>query len=173
MQDCNEIVKSIYNHPDICNLISKIKPESIRDDLKQEMAISLLEQPCDKIASLFAQNNLIRYAIRTCWLMATSKNTPFYYTFKKKDLTQAVEYMQSLQICKNIPISIAFIAKEALNKKADIDVYNDHDVRIFNKFIELGGVRKVARFYGIPAMHVSRVVTKVRHELKQELCKMN
>ena len=65
MVDCNEIVKQIYNHPDICSLISKIHPESIRDDLKQEIAITLLEQPCHRIASLFAQNNLVRYAIRT------------------------------------------------------------------------------------------------------------
>ena len=173
MSDCNEIVKHIYNHPDVNNLISKIHPESIRDDLRQEIAVSLLEAPCEKISALFASNNLIRYTIRTCWLMATSKNTQFYKTYRRSDLTKAVEYLQSLQQGCIIPLSYAFKASEVICDKANQDVNSDHEVRIFNKFVELGGIRKVARYYGIPAMHVSEVVTKIRLELKQEICKMN
>ena len=97
MQDCNKYIENVYSHPDLLKLISKIKPESIRDDLRQEVAISLLEQPCEKIAELFAGNNLLRYAIKVCWLMATSTTSPFYYKYKKSDLTKAVEYLRTTQ----------------------------------------------------------------------------
>lgn len=171
MADCNEIVKQIYNHPDICSLISKIQPESIRDDLRQEIAITLLEQPCDRIASLFAENNLVRYAIRTCWIMATSKTSEFYRKYRRKELVEAIQYLHIIN--SNIATSDANVLQRAVCDKAQIDIYNDHEVRIFNKFVELGSARKVAKYFGIPVNHVCNVVNKVKQELKQELCKMN
>lgn len=172
MHDCNEIVKQIYTHPDINSLISKIHPESLRDDLRQEMAVSLLEQPCDKIASLFAQNNLIRYAIRTCWLMATSKTSEFYYRYRKRDITQAVEYLYLQQGCNFLPSDVRYITK-SLNEKSMHSKESDHEVRVFNKFVELGSARKVASFYNIPINHVCNVVKKVREELKSKACGLN
>ena len=171
MADCNEIVKQIYNHPDICTLISKIHPESIRDDLRQEIAITLLEQPCDRIASLFAENNLVRYAIRTCWIMATSKTSGFYRKYRRKDLVEAVHYLHIIN--NNIATSDVNILSRVIFDKANIDIYNDHEVRIFNKFVELGSSRKVATYFNIPLNHVCNVVNKVKQELKQELCRMN
>lgn len=167
MSDCNQFIEHIYVHPDINALIEKIHPESIRDDLRQEIALSLLEMPCDKIAALFANNNLLRYAIKICWVMATSKTSEFYYKYKKRDILKAVEYLKTLEPDQNFPLSVVFKAKKAICDKHCGDVNDDHEARIFNKFIELGGVRKVARYFGIPDMHVSRVVSKVKTELKQ------
>ena len=166
MSDCNHYIEQIYIHPDINNLIQKIQPEGIRDDLRQEIAISLLEMPCEKVAGLFAQDNLVKYAIRTCWLMATSKTSPFYYRYKKSDILKAVEYLEYLQPCVKIPTSNVY---KALNDKTGT-VEGDHETRIFNKFTELGSARAVARFYNIPLNHVCNVVAKVRQELKQILC---
>ena len=166
MSDCNHFIEQIYIHPDINNLIQKIQPEGIRDDLRQEIAISLLEMPCDKVAGLFAQDNLVKYAARTCWLMATSKTSQFYYRYKKSDILKAIEYLELMQPCVKIPTSNVY---KALNDKT-ATVEGDHETRIFNKFTELGSARAVARFYGIPVNHVCNVVAKVRQELKQILC---
>lgn len=165
MSNCNELIESIYVHPDINNLISKIQPESIRDDLRQEIAVSLLEQPCEKIAALFAEDNLLKYAIKTCWLMATSKNSNFYYKYRKKDLVKAVEYMRLNQTLPTIPLSFADAAKKELNSRTET-IYDDHEVRIFNKYVELGSGRAVARFYNIPVNHVCTIIQKVKTELK-------
>lgn len=165
MADCNKMVLDIYNHPDVLNLISKIKPESIRDDLRQEIAISLLEQPCEKIAALFAKDELLRYSMKICWLMATSKTSQFYYKYKKKDLLKAVDYIRSQQTLPGIPLAFADHAKKALNSRVQT-VYDDHEVRIFNKYVELGSGRAVARFYGIPPTHVCNIIAKVKNELK-------
>ena len=165
MADCNDIVLDIYNHPSLLALISKIKPEAIRDDLRQEIAVSLLTQPCSKISSLFASNELIRYAMKVCWIMATSSTSQFYYKFKKSDLTKAVEYLYSQQELPTIPESLAYQAQTILKQK-NKTVEDDHEVRIFNKYVELGTARKVALYYGIPVNHVCNVVNKVKSELK-------
>ena len=165
MSDCNSYIEKIYVHPDINALISKIKPESIQDDLRQEVAISLLEMPCDKVAALFSGNNLVRYAIKICWLMATSKTSPFYYKYKKNDYTKAVEYLRSMQPLPSLPVSLAAKANEYLQNNTE-NIYADHEVRIFNKYIELGSCREVARYYNIPINHACNVVAKVKKELK-------
>lgn len=168
--DCNPLVANIYNHPDLLNLINKIKPESIRDDLRQEIALSLLEQPCPKIASLFSGDNLLRYSMKVCWLMATSKTSQFFYKFKKTDILKAVEYLRINQSLPVIPESLAHKAKDHLQTKNQT-IYDDHEVRLFNKYVELGSCRAVAKFYGIPVNHTCNIISKVRAELKTLLLK--
>ncbi len=165
MQDCNRFVEEVYNHKDLLRLISKIKPESIREDLRQEVAISLLEQPCEKIAALFAGDNLLRYTMKVCWLMATSKTSGFYYKYKKSDLTKAVEYLRLSQTGTSIPIKFADVAKIHLTNK-NKDQYEYHEMLLFNRYIELGSCRAVAKYYGIPVNHTCNIVSKVKKELK-------
>lgn len=165
MPDCKKMVVDVYSHPNILNLISKIKPESVRDDLHQEIAINLLEQPCEKIAALFAGDNLLRYAMKVCWLMATSKTSGFYYKYKKSDLLHAVEYLRANQTLPTIPESLAHKATEHLKTKNET-INEDHELRIFNKYVELGSCRAVARYYGIPVNHTCNIVQKVKMELK-------
>lgn len=165
---CNEIVESVYNNPDLLRLISKIKPESIRDDLRQEIAVSLLEQPCDRIEGLFRENNLLRYSMRVCWLMATSKESTFYRKFRRNDLVKAVEYMRMVDLGPSVPESKGLIADKAVEilSSKNETVYDDHEARIFNKYVEIGSARKVAQYYNIPLKHVCAVVNKVKNELR-------
>lgn len=170
MSDCDKMVVDVYNHPDVLNLISKIKPASIQDDLHQEIAVSLLEQPCDKIATLFAGNNLVRYTIKVCWNMAIGSRNYFAKTYRKLELLKAVEYLRLTQPLPELPISLAIKAKDVLQRK-NATIYDDHEVRIFNKYVELGSGRAVARYYNIPVNHVCDIINKVRTELKETILK--
>jgi hypothetical protein len=166
MSECNEIVLKIYNHPDVIRLISKINPKELRDDLRQEIAVSLLEQPCVRISGMFAKGELLKYSMKVCWLMATSKSSVFYTKYKKTDLIKAVEYFKSQQELPEIPIDLATKASQILSEKTNT-IYEDHEVRVFNKFVEFGSSRKVAAYYGIPVNHVCNIVNKVKSELKK------
>ena len=103
--------------------------------------------------------------------MATSKTSEFYRKYRRKELVEAIQFLHFIK--NNIVASDANVLQRAVCDKAQIDIYNDHEVRIFNKFVELGSARKVAKYFGIPVNHVCNVVNKVKQELKQELCKMN
>lgn len=164
MPDCNKIISDIYQSKVLIDFIEKVRPESIRDDLHQEIALSLLEQPCERITVLYSEEALLKYTIRTCWIMATSKTSSFYSKHRKSDLLKAIEYLRSQQ-GKEIPISYALTAQEVLqNKTANIN--EDHERRIFDKFIELRSGRKVAAYYNIPAHHCCKIIRKVQNELK-------
>jgi hypothetical protein len=97
--------------------------------------------------------------------MATSKTSEFYYKYKKSDLLKAVEYFNSQLDLPIIPESLAAEATKALTKN-NINIETDHEIRIFNKYVELGSNRKVAEYYGIPVNHVCNITNKVKKELK-------
>lgn len=168
MSDCNKIIEKIYLHPDLTNLIKKIKPVSIQEDLKQEVAISLLEKPCDKISELFAGNNLLRYVAKICWIMATSTTHDFYKKYKQNDYKKAIQYMEFLDTSEKITTSYTHEAYNFIKNK-NKNIFDDHEARIFKTFIELGSARKVAKYYNIPVNHCCNIIRKVKSELKK-LC---
>ena len=83
MNKCSKYIEEIYLHPKVKDLISKIKPAELQDDLKQEMALALLSIDCKKILKLHKENKLIDYTLKTIWLMGTSSTSGFYSKFKK------------------------------------------------------------------------------------------
>jgi hypothetical protein len=163
--DAKQIITEIYTHPALLSLISKINPKSLQDDLRQEIAVSLLEQPEARIMELNNENKLIGFTLKICWNMATSKTSQFYYAYKKNDIIKAIQYINHLQPLPEIPIHYATVATQALNEKTK-DQEDYHEMLIFSKFAELGVRRKVAEYYGIPRSHVDKVVAKVQQELK-------
>ncbi len=164
MSDCSPQISFVYQHPRVNDLVARIKPESLRDDLKQELAICLLEYPCEKLLLMATDEKLIPFAMRTLWLMATSSNSRFYYQYKKSDIVKASDYLYSL-----LPGSThsAIEAEKLLAGKESGTLYENHEARIFNKYIELESIQRVADYFGIPFDHVRHVVRSVRAELKK------
>jgi hypothetical protein len=165
MADCSNIITKIYLHPDFNQVIDKVHPEHIRNDVRQEVAIRLLQQPCDKLAALFAQDNLLRYSIRIIWKLIYEGHYPLSEKFCRKELEKAFSYISLTDDAGAIPLNIADQAKQYLQRQKE-DIYEDHESIIFNKYTELGSSRKVAKYYNIPLNHVCNVVSKVKKELK-------
>lgn len=165
MADCNDIILSVYNSKELDNLLSKINPEAIRSDLRQEIAVALMELPCKKIMSLFASNDLIRYALAITWNMAIGKGHKFSLSYQRKELGKAIDYVNATKPLPEIPIQLAYQADDILKRK-NKSIHDDHEARIFNKYVELGSARKVASYYRIPINHVCNIVKKVKQELK-------
>jgi len=169
--NCNEIVQSIYSHPELNEVLSKIKPDAIRDDLRQELALSLLGQPCEKISGLFASNSLLRYCIKILYNMAIGNGTSQHahsLTHARKEMAQALRYMYATRPLPELPKELGNKAAEILLAK-NKDKYDYHEQQIFWKYVELGTCRKVSQFFAIPKSHVQMVVKKVRNEIKTEL----
>lgn len=168
MSECAEYVTKIYLHPAVNKLISKIKPVQLQQDLKQEMALSLLEQDCDRITILANEDNLLRFTLRIIWNMGTSSTSPFYKKFRQNDYQKAIEYI-SAQLGSPIPLTAVNIANQVLQQKKESSAVDAHEYMIFQTYKEMRNCRLVAEFYGIPQYHVSKVVNKVKFELKQKI----
>lgn len=165
MQHTHAIITSIYQSQELADLLIRIRPEAIRDDLRQEIALTLLTLPSDKIVALNERNELIRYVMKICWVLAVSDRYMLSSRYKQKELVNAMDYLYTQMNYPEMPISLAVNAKNFINKK-NKNIFEDHEARIFNRYVELGSARAVAKYYGIPLNHTVNVINKVKKELK-------
>jgi hypothetical protein len=173
--NCNKIIEEIYSHPQIIKLIDKLDPPELREDLRQEFAVVLLNYDCAKLQEHHQSGKLLFFCIRILMNMATGTNGNFYRTYRKDNSDRIKEYMtitetSSKRIKDNERKGKKYdTARMLLDSKLLMDANEAHESIIFDKFIELQSVMKVARYYGIPRRHVHEVVQKTRAELRREL----
>lgn len=168
MSKCSQYIEQIYKHQKIKDLISKIKPDDLQDDLRQEMALALLSIDCKKIIKLQKENKLIDYTMKMIWLMGTSSTSPFYKTFKKKNIIDYYEYL-NFNTTNHISNVSYNLTKQILKDKIDKGPNEAHESIIFNKYVEFNSSVKVAEYFKIPKSHVFAVVKKTKAELKKAL----
>ena len=58
----NEIITELYNSKPFNECIQRMEPQHLRQDLKQETILSLLEQPDQRIIELRKRNELVFFA---------------------------------------------------------------------------------------------------------------
>lgn len=172
MSDCREYIERIYTDKKINEFIAKIQPAELQDDLRQELAMILLNYDCDKIAKMYREGNLIGFTFATIWKMGTGNKGYFYKTYRKKEYQKAIEYTKYLYSPTSSNTS-ALAARKRLNNKKQMDANQAHEAIIFEAYIELRSCKKVADYFGIPHPHVFNVVKKCKQELKQEIKNAN
>ena len=86
----DNIITSLYNDKDITDAINKMHPEELRDDLRQEMFMVILEMPEQKLKEKFDEGSLKWYLIRTMLNMIKSDRSGFYMKFRRcnEELTE-------------------------------------------------------------------------------------
>lgn len=165
---CNDIIQELYNNDKINDLILKIHPIELQQDLKQELAITLLEYDCDELIKISKEGNILGFVMQIIWTMGTSTRSPFYYKYRKSDLEKAIEYIR-LQVGKQMPISAIITAEQHLENKLQGNSMEAHESIIFKKYVELRSCVDVAKYFEIPKDHVFAVVKKMRNELKRAI----
>jgi len=165
MQNCKKHIEEIYKHPAFNSLISKIKPIELQDDLKQEVALILLDKDCEQIERLYQANELLQYSLKIVWNLGTSKTTRFYRMFKKNDYENLCEYFESLKGNALVTDSQIRNINNLLDSKLDKNANEAHESMIFRKYVELNSGEKVAEFFGIPNIHCYEVIRKTKKEL--------
>lgn len=168
LTNCHKYILEIYQSKRVNEILKKIYPEDLRDDLKQELALALFNMDCKKIVNLNLRNELLSYSIKTLWLMATSSTSPFFYKYKKNDLDKAIKYLESLQK-KTLGEREANIAKKILLQKIDKSANDAHEAIIFNKYVEFKSCVEVAKYFNLPKGHVYNVIKNCKEQLKKAI----
>ena len=164
--DCNKYIEKIYEDKRLNDFLSKIEPVELQNDLRQEMAIVLLNYNCLRIAKMYHNDELVPFAMGILWKMGRLQKGEFYKTYKAKNYDKNIEYLRRIST-DDKAISMAKIANKILKDKLLVDANQAHEAIIFAKYVELGTCQRVAEYFGIPKYHVDRVVTKCRIELKK------
>ena len=165
---CNELIERLYTNKKVVELISKIKPVELQDDLRQELAMALLNMDCDKLISIEKNGNVLGFALAIVWKMGTLQKTDFYKKFKKSDHQEALQWLKHLQ-GNDVNYRLINYANKLLEAKMSKDANEAHESIIFKKYVELRHLQKVADYFDIPKIHVFQVVKKMKNELKKEL----
>jgi hypothetical protein len=79
----NQIIESIYNSPKIAQVLSKMEPADLRNDLKQELAIIICKMPEDKLKEMQEKKYLLFYCTKAISQMIRSDKSSFYFKYRK------------------------------------------------------------------------------------------
>jgi hypothetical protein len=170
MQNCKDYIAEIYQSKEVNDLIGKVEPKGLQDDLRQELAITLLGYDCDKISEIWANGKLLRLACAIIANMAFSSKSQFYTKYRKSNYKKAIEYLY-LSTQGVTPSTEA--AKQILNRKSNGTETDHHEFLIFSTFIEMRSIPKVAQYYGVPVKHIRDIINKLRNELKSAIRSCN
>lgn len=168
--NCNEYIRIIYESPKVNEFISRIEPADLQDDLKQEMAIVLLNYDCLKIAQMHHRGELISFAMGILWKMGRLQKGEFYKTYKANNREKAENYLRAMTKDNNA-MQMSRLASKLLKDKLLIDANEAHESIIFQAYVEMGTCKKVAEHFGIPKHHVDKIVLKCKNELKSHIKK--
>ncbi|RYZ89382.1 MAG: hypothetical protein EOP04_06965 [Proteobacteria bacterium] len=83
-QTCRDkILSEFYRSKEIEDLIQKMHPEHLREELRQELFLTLCEMPEEKLSAMYLTKQLRFYITRIVLNMVQSSSSPFFKKYRK------------------------------------------------------------------------------------------
>lgn len=189
----NEIVTELYNSKDFNDCIGKMEPEHLRDDLKAEVTLILLETEEGKLMEIHAAGALKFYTVRIILNLIQSKTSLFYKKFRQHftpiDIRQ--DYSGNNYVADMIKVGKSFDkmtmdlqltheedhkereAREEVEDKAlsEIDNLYWYNAGIVKLYLKHGNYRAIEQDTGIPYSSAYKTIQKSFQEIKQKVLK--
>lgn len=152
---------------DISQALRKMQPASLRDDLRQEMFISLCTLSDEKFWNLYENNALKFYLVRAMLNMirSTGMNQPFFRNFRAK--FESIEEIENLED----QIDTSKDQKEILfdlldSKRKTLCWYEDS---LLDQYVASGfNQMEVHRKTKIPYPSIVKTIALIKKKLKDE-----
>lgn len=161
----NEIVAQLFSSKEFNDCIGKMDPEHLRDDLRGEVILILLETDEKKLRDLQDNGGLKFYTVRIILNLIQSKTSPFY----KKYRQHTTDYIPENSIDDGLN---GRVYKELQEEKAIaiIDKMYWYDREIVRLYMKLGSYRAIEKDTGIPwescYSTIRKAINQIRNELK-------
>lgn len=187
MNDRNSIVKELYCSKEFDDVINKMQPAQIRDDLRSEVALALLELPEKNFINI---QNIKFYAVRIIMNMVTNQNHPFYKKFRNKfeqlqDWNEINEEKDlKINNAKEIEweeLQYADRLKRELSEEKVMLILNDwengndnsnwYKASLIKIYLKLGDYRSIERKTGISHVAAYNTIKKTIQEIKLKIAK--
>lgn len=162
----NQIIEELYRSKEFNDCISRMEPEHLRDDLRAEVTLILLETDEQKLLAIHAGNALKFYTVRIIINLIQSKTSLFY----KKYRQQMAEITDRF-IAEQADDFKERAAKEDIEDKAIKEIgnlywYNSGIVKLYLKH---GNYRAIEEDTGIPYSSAYKTIQKSFQEIKQKV----
>lgn len=185
----NSLLTEIYTSKEIGEVIGKINPEEMRDDLKQHVFLLLLEKPEAFILELHQIGKLKNYIVKVICQLVNFKQDKFHRINRRfsevlTDFSTEEKMIESVyQVVRyedNEEIKLENKCQEELERIKGIDspsqtgkkcntVYWYHGV-LLEQYVEKGNYRAVSKETGIPCKSVYNAVQMAKEEIKKRIC---
>ena len=162
----NEIVEQLFTSKEFNDCINKMEPDHLRDDLRAEVVLILLETEEKKLIEIHASGGLRYYIARIIVNSIMSKTSPFYKRYRQQLVEITDKYIageeQDLE---------ARAAKEDMEDKAIKEIdnlywYNGEMVKLYLKH---GNYRAIEEETRIPYTSAYKTIQKSFAEIKQKV----
>jgi hypothetical protein len=163
----NKIIADLYQSKEFTDAIDKMEPEHLRDDLRQEVIVILLETPEERIIKMHEDGGLRFYTVRVILNLIKSSTSPLFKKYRKP----VEEYHEKLAPCvvdSFIPDSEIRIKRELQEDKAleFIETLYWYERDMVKLYLKLGNYRAIEEETNIPwescYSTIRKVIKKVR-----------
>lgn len=166
----SELIAELYESKEIASALRKMQPASLRDELRQEMFVSLCSITDEKFWSIYNNNGIggLKFWLVRCMLnmiYSTSMNQPFFRNFRAKyESIDGFENLAEIEDHSKEAKELLFIKVEE-NRKT-LSWYED---RMLDAYIDLGfNQTEVSRKTKIPYQSVVKAITIIRKKLRDD-----
>lgn len=168
----NDAIEELYRSKDYNDCIGKMEPAHLRDDLKQEVVLALLETPDETFSQI---RNIRHFAVRIIINMVTNKYHPFYKKFRQINIPYEIDPDKE----SAVPIDVGD-DREAKELVEDLTLqavkeieFNDcglawYDAEMVRAYLKHRSFREMERVTKIPSTSCYHTVMKALRKLKDK-----
>jgi hypothetical protein len=162
----NEIVEQLFTSKEFNDCINKMEPDHLRDDLRSEVVLILLETDDSKLQEIHRTGGLRYFTVRIIMNLIQSKTSRFYKLYRQ----QVVEITDRFIAGEDQDFE-ARAAKEEIEDKAIKEIdnlywYNGEMVKLYMKY---GNYRAIEENTRIPYTSAYKTIQKSFQEIKQRV----
>ena len=161
----NQIIEELYNSKEFNDCISRMEPEHLRDDLKAEVTLILLETEESKLIAIHSGGALKFYTVRIIINLIQSKTSQFYKQYRQQvaEITDRLAYEETDFEER--------ATREAIEDKAmkEIDNLYWYNSGIVKLYMKHGNYRAIEEDTGIPYSSAYKTIKKSFEQIKQKV----
>lgn len=162
----NEIVTELYNSKDFNDCIGKMEPEHLRDDLRSEVTLILLETDERRLVDMHANGGLRYYTVRIIINSILSKSSPFYKRYRQ----QAAELVDRFSAGEEQDFEERMTREEIEDKAlSEIDNLYWYNTKMVRLYMEMGNYRAIEKDTGIPYSSAYKTIQKSIEQIKEKV----
>jgi DNA-directed RNA polymerase specialized sigma24 family protein len=193
----NEILTAIYRSQDITDVMAKVQPEHIRDDLKQHVFLLMLEKEESEFFEIYNAGKLKHFIVKVICNLVHFKEDKFHRAQRRStehlvDMQFSEWLLGGQQETTREHESDLLIGNDlmqetltALEKASESDQFKQHELELsvakeignlywYNRtllemYAELGTYRAVAKKTGIAVKSVHNAVAIAKEQIKTAL----
>lgn len=183
----HDMVNELYHNKElkytIANICNANVQNEFRDDVTQELFLSIMEMPQDKFDKLLITKSVYYWCVKFLNLSITSKFSPFYYKYKRQRgkiinesqfIRDGVTHsFEGFAVDYESTASIDIIEKKV---QPELDAYINslhwYDRMIFQYYItEYNSIAKLSRYTEIPKSEIQKVIKRTKLSIQEFIIK--